>query len=58
MLQHPIEPDKKYIFPQIKRDAICLPSTSPANAAWSLNRLVEEWGSSLFSFEKENNLKK
>ena len=25
---------KKYIFPQIGREAICLPSTSPANAAW------------------------
>lgn len=34
----------KYIYPQIKREAICLPSTSPANAAWSLERLIEEWG--------------
>ena len=34
---------KKYIKPQIKRDAICLPSTSPANAAWSVERLVEKW---------------
>ena len=34
---------KKYTKAQIKRDAICLPSTSPANAAWSVNRLVEEW---------------
>ena len=25
------------------RDAVCLPSTSPANAAWSLERLIEEW---------------
>lgn len=33
----------KYIFPQIKREAICLPSTSPANAAWNLERLVGEW---------------
>lgn len=33
----------KYIFPQIKREAICLPSTSPANAAWSVERLVEAW---------------
>ena len=23
--------------------AVCLPSTSPANAAWSLERLIEEW---------------
>ncbi|MBE6623871.1 MAG: DNA-deoxyinosine glycosylase [Ruminococcaceae bacterium] len=34
---------KKYIKTQIKRDAVCLPSTSPANAAWSFERLVEEW---------------
>ena len=34
---------KKYIAPQIGRDAICLPSTSPANAAWSVDRLVAEW---------------
>ncbi len=33
----------KYIYPQIKREAICLPSTSPANAAWSLERLIGEW---------------
>lgn len=34
---------KKYLFPQTKREAICLPSTSPANAAKNLERLVEEW---------------
>lgn len=34
---------KRYTKAQIKRDAICLPSTSPANAAWSVERLVEEW---------------
>lgn len=34
---------KKYIQPEIGREAICLPSTSPANAAWSLDKLVEEW---------------
>ena len=33
----------KYLKPQIKRGAICLPSTSPANAAWSLERLTEAW---------------
>lgn len=25
------------------RTAICLPSTSPANAAWTLERLIEAW---------------
>ena len=34
---------KKYIGPQIGRDAVCLPSTSPANATWSVERLVAEW---------------
>ena len=34
---------KKYTKAQINRDSVCLPSTSPANAAWSVNRLVEKW---------------
>lgn len=29
-------------FPDV--EAVCLPSSSPANAAWSLERLTEEWG--------------
>lgn len=38
---------KKYIAPEIQRTAICLPSTSPANAAWSLDRLIEAWTSAI-----------
>ena len=34
---------KRYIQPDIGRKAVCLPSTSPANAAWSLEKLVEAW---------------
>ncbi|SDB67574.1 DNA-deoxyinosine glycosylase [Butyrivibrio sp. INlla16] len=34
---------KKYIEGKINRKAICLSSTSPANAAWSIERLLEEW---------------
>ena len=34
---------QKYTKPLIGRDAIVLPSTSPANAAWGLEQLVEEW---------------
>ena len=34
---------KKFISKQIDREAVCLPSTSPANAAWSLDRLVDSW---------------
>ena len=33
----------KYIGSKIGREAICLPSTSPANAQWTLPRLVEAW---------------
>lgn len=33
----------KYIFPQIGIEAVKLPSTSPANAAYSLDRLAAEW---------------
>lgn len=33
----------KYLFPVLKRDAVCLPSTSPANAAWSLEKLITAW---------------
>lgn len=34
---------QKYIFPEIKREAVCLPSTSPANAGWSLEKLTAGW---------------
>ena len=34
----------KYIRDTIGRAAVCLPSTSPANAGWSVDRLVEVWG--------------
>ena len=33
----------RYCLPQTGREAICLPSTSPANAAWSLERLARAW---------------
>ena len=35
---------RKYIFPLNGRTAYPLPSTSPANAGYSLERLVEAWG--------------
>ena len=34
---------RKYTEPLTGRRAVCLPSTSPANAAWSLERLVDAW---------------
>lgn len=33
----------RYMRDQVGREAICLPSTSPANAAWSLERLIDAW---------------
>ena len=35
---------KKYIEPDIGITAVCLPSTSPANAGFSTERLKEFWG--------------
>ena len=34
---------RKYCQPLCSREAVRLPSTSPANAAWRLEALVEEW---------------
>ena len=33
----------KYTQPLTDREAVCLPSTSPANAAWSLDKLTQAW---------------
>ncbi|MBQ3686390.1 MAG: DNA-deoxyinosine glycosylase [Treponema sp.] len=34
---------KKYILPRTQRQTVCLPSTSPANAAWTFDRLCSAW---------------
>lgn len=34
---------RRYTMPVTGRDCVVLPSTSPANAAWSLQRLIETW---------------
>ena len=34
---------RKHLLPVHGRDALCLPSTSPANASWSFERLCGEW---------------
>lgn len=34
---------QKYMFPVIDREGVCLPSTSPANASWTLEKLTEAW---------------
>ncbi len=33
----------KYIRDTLGKDAICLPSTSPANAGWNIDKLVDIW---------------
>ncbi len=38
---------KRYCYPKVGREIRKLPSTSPANAAWSFGRLKEEWGKNL-----------
>lgn len=38
---------QKYCLAATGREALKLPSTSPANAAFSLERLIEQWGSAL-----------
>lgn len=38
-----LEVYNRYIEPVLGRPAEALPSTSPANAAWSLDRLIEAW---------------
>lgn len=39
----PYELYQKYIYPQTKREIEKLPSTSPANAVFSYERLLEAW---------------
>ena len=34
---------KKYLLPVTGREGICLPSTSPANAAWNMEKLIRAW---------------
>ena len=44
---------EKTIRPRSGRPAVKLPSTSPANAAWSLDRLSEAWRVILKDLEDE-----
>lgn len=34
---------QKYCYPITKREDICLPSTSPANAQFTFDRLLDQW---------------
>ena len=33
----------KYLRDKLGIDAVCLPSTSPANAQWNIQKLISEW---------------
>ena len=41
---------RKHLEPLTGRAAVCLPSTSPANAAWSVERLTAFWAERLRPF--------
>lgn len=41
---------KQLIYPQTKIEAEYLPSTSPANAAWSIERLADCWKNKISGF--------
>lgn len=43
---------KKHIEPATGRAALCLPSTSAANAAWNIQRLTSEWSTILNYLKK------
>ncbi len=44
---------KKYTEKKTDRRAVCLPSTSPANAAWKVEKLVEKWSEEILSICKQ-----
>ncbi|MCD8301222.1 MAG: DNA-deoxyinosine glycosylase [Clostridiales bacterium] len=48
----------KYCFPQTQRKITKLPSTSPANAAWNMERLAEEWEKYLMRSRKNEFVEK
>lgn len=45
---------KKYCEKETGKKAEKLPSTSPANAIFTLDRLMEIWGAEIFSRTEEN----
>ena len=44
---------KRYTEPLLNRPAVCLPSTSPANAAWSVEKLTAAWQAVCEAAEEE-----
>lgn len=46
----------KYTFGKTGIPAVCLPSTSPANAAWSMQRLISAWSVIRLKEEQENDI--
>lgn len=39
---------RKYLEDRTKRSAVCMPSTSPANASYQMERLIESWQKILY----------
>ena len=39
----------RWLQPVTGREAVCLPSTSPANAAWTMEKLEKVWGEHILS---------
>ena len=48
---------QKYIRPEIGREALGLPSTSPANAQWSLEKLKAAWSGAVLAWDADENLR-
>lgn len=45
----------KYLYPVCRRTPVNLPSTSPANAAWSVDRLISRWTEIIETEKRTNN---
>ena len=44
----------KYIEKEIHRKAVCLPSTSPANATWNIEKLTEVWRAEIMNRKEKD----
>lgn len=44
---------KQYLQARMGMEALTLPSTSPANAAWSMQKLLEVWKEAILETQKE-----
>ena len=47
---------RRYLLPVTGKDAVCLPSTSPANAQWTTEKLLDAWRSVFAAAEKSEGI--